>query len=189
MTAQMLEGALRHANAPTIEQVQMAMVTANYISSGQPRDQRHHSTGRNGARTIWADDLYMSCPFLIRWYQYTGNTNFLDDAANQVIGMAGYLQDTNGLWYHGYYCTNHYVNGIKWGRANGWAMVTTAEVLSVMPTNHPARATLLNILRRHIAGVEAVQAPTACGIRCWIIPKCGRKLPVPPCSPTASPGR
>ena len=100
----------------------------------------------------------MSCPFLIRWYQYTGNTNFLDDAANQVIGMAGYLQDTNGLWYHGYYCTNHYVNGIKWGRANGWAMVTTAEVLSVMPTNHPARATLLDILRRHIAGVEAVQA-------------------------------
>jgi rhamnogalacturonyl hydrolase YesR len=157
MTAQMLEGALRHASGPTIEQLQMAMVTANYISSGQPRTNGILYRPERGA-TIWADDLYMSCPFLIRWYQYTGNTNFLDDAANQVISMAGYLQDTDGLWFHGYYCTNHYVNGIKWGRANGWAMVTTVEVLSAMPTNHPARANLLGILRRHIAGVEAVQA-------------------------------
>jgi rhamnogalacturonyl hydrolase YesR len=157
MTAQMLEGALRHANGPTVEQVQMAMVTANYITSGQARTNGTLYRPERGA-TIWADDLYMSCPFLIRWYQYTGNTNFLDDAANQVIGMAGYLQDTDGLWFHGYYCTNHVVNGIKWGRANGWAMVTTVEILSVMPTNHPARANLLNILRRQIAGVEAVQA-------------------------------
>ncbi|MGA2787276.1 MAG: glycoside hydrolase family 88 protein [Verrucomicrobiota bacterium] len=157
MTAQMLEGALRHAGSPTVEQVQMAMVTAKYVSSGQPRTNGILYRPERGA-TIWADDLYMSCPFLVRWYQYTGNTNFLDDAASQVIGMAGYLQDTNGLWYHGYYCTNHYVNGVKWGRANGWAMVTTVEILSVMPTNHPARATLLDILRRHIAGVESVQA-------------------------------
>ncbi|MGA2241945.1 MAG: glycoside hydrolase family 88 protein [Verrucomicrobiota bacterium] len=157
ITAQMLEGALRHASGPTIEQVQMAMVTANYVSSGQARTNGTLYRPERGA-TIWADDLYMSCPFLIRWYQYTGNTNFLDDAANQVISMAGYLQDTDGLWFHGYYCTNHYVNGVKWGRGNGWAMVTTAEVLSVMPTNHPARTNLLTILRRHIAGVEAVQA-------------------------------
>jgi rhamnogalacturonyl hydrolase YesR len=51
------------------------------------------------------------------------------------------------------------VNGVKWGRANGWAMIATTEVLSVLPTNHPARADLLKILRHHIAGVEAVQAP------------------------------
>jgi unsaturated rhamnogalacturonyl hydrolase len=157
MSAQMLEGALRHASGPTIEQVQMAMITANYITSGQGRTNGTLYRPERSA-TIWADDLYMSCPFLIRWYQYTGNTNFLDDAARQVVGMAGYLQDTNGLWFHGYYCTNHYVNGVKWGRGNGWAMVATAEVLSVMPTNHPARTNLLSILRRHIAGVEAVQA-------------------------------
>jgi len=99
----------------------------------------------------------MSCPFLIRWYQYTGNTNFLDDA--QPGDKHGRIFAGHGRpLVHGYYCTNHYVNGIKWGRGNGWAMVTTAEVLSVMPTNHPARANLLNILRRHIAGVEVVQA-------------------------------
>jgi rhamnogalacturonyl hydrolase YesR len=159
MTAQLLEGALRHANGPTIEQLQMAMVTANYITHVQSRMSDGTLWRPESTDTIWADDLYMSCPFLIRWYQYTGNTNFLDDAARQVMNMAGYLQDTNGLWFHGYYYDSHSVNGVKWGRANGWAMVTTVEVLSAMPTNHPARTNLLNILRRHIAGVESVQAP------------------------------
>ena len=157
MTAQMLEGALHHAGGPTIEQLQMAMATANYISTGQSR-LPDGTLSRGNDSPIWADDLYMSCPFLVRWYQYTGNTNFLNDAARQVTNMAGYLQDTNGLWFHGYYTNTHTVNGVKWGRANGWAMVTTAEVLSAMPTNHPARTNLLNILRRHIAGIESVQA-------------------------------
>jgi len=99
----------------------------------------------------------MSCPFLIRWYQYTGDSNYLNDAATQVTNMAGYLQDTNGIWFHGYYHDIHSVNWVKWGRGNGWAMVTQVELLSVMPTNHPAYSALLDILRRHIAGIEAVQ--------------------------------
>jgi len=159
MTSQLLEGALRHGGGPTIQQLQMAMVTANYIRTGQsrlPDGTLYRPTDQNA---IWADDLYMSCPCLIRWYQYTGDTNYLNDAAQQVMNFAGYLQDTNGIWFHGYYVGTHSVNGIKWGRANGWAMVTTAEILSVMPTNHPARTNLLTILRRHIAGIESVQAP------------------------------
>ena len=159
MTSQLLEGALRHGGGPTLPQLQMAMVTANYISTGQsrlPDGTLYRPTDQNA---IWADDLFMSCPFLVRWYQYTGNMNFLDDAAQQVMNFAGYLQDTNGIWFHGYYVGTHSVNGIKWGRANGWATVATAEILSVMPTNHPARTNLLAILRRHIAGIESVQAP------------------------------
>jgi len=160
MTAEILEGALHHATGLTAEQVQLARVTANYIANVQSRLPDHtlwRSTVQGG--TIWGDDLYMSCPFLVRWYEYTGDTGFLDDAAQQVINSAGYLQDTNGLWFHGYYNRTHTVNGIKWGRANGWEMIATAEVLSVLPASHPARTNLLNILRRHIAGVEAVQAP------------------------------
>ena len=156
MTSQLLEGALRHGGGPTIQQLQMSMVTANYISTGQSR--LPDGTLSRG-NTLWADDLYMSCPFLVRWYQYTGNTNYLDDAARQIVNFAGYLQDTDGLWFHGYYTNTHTVNGIKWGRANGWAMIATTEILSVMPTNHPARTNVLSVLRHHIAGIESVQAP------------------------------
>jgi rhamnogalacturonyl hydrolase YesR len=158
MTAQLLEGVLWHATGPTIQQLQLATATGNYISYQQARlsDGTFWRPTDQGA--IWADDLYMGCSFLVRWYQYTGNTNVFNDAVLQVTNMAHYLQDTSGLWFHGYYTNTHAVNGIKPARPNGWAMLGTAEVLASMPTNHPARTNVLNILRRHIAGVEAVQA-------------------------------
>lgn len=158
MTSQLLEGALHHGG-PTIQQLQMAMVTANYVSTGQSRLPDGTLYRPSDLNAIWADDLYMSCPFLVRWYLCTGDTNYLDDAVQQVTNMAGYLQDTNGLWFHGYFLGTHSVNGIKWGRGNGWAMVSTVEILSDLPVDHPARTNLLTILRRHIAGIEAVQAP------------------------------
>jgi len=161
MTSQMLEGALKHTPTMTNLQALMAQTTANWIAGGGQarlpdgtlwRPERDH--------TIWGDDLYMSCPFLVRWYQYTGNTNYLDDAVRQIVNMAGYLQDTDGIWFHGYYTNTSSVNGYKWCRANGWAMVATTEVLSVMPTNHPARSNVLSILTRHIEGIKSVQAPS-----------------------------
>jgi unsaturated rhamnogalacturonyl hydrolase len=161
MTSQLLEGALNHSSGLTSQQAFVAQTTANWIAGGGQARLPDGTLWRpERDSTIWADDLYMSCPFLLRWYQYAGRTNYLDDAARQVINMAGYLQDTNGLWYHGYYTNSHSVNGYKWCRANGWAMVAATEVLSVMPTNHPARSNLLQILTRHIEGVKSVQAPS-----------------------------
>ena len=37
--------------------------------------------------TMWADDLYMSVPFLVRYSQFTGDQKYLDDAANQFFGF------------------------------------------------------------------------------------------------------
>jgi unsaturated rhamnogalacturonyl hydrolase len=161
MASQLLEGALNHTPSVPHLQAFMAQTTANWIAGGGQARLPDGTLWRPEQNsTIWADDLYMSCPFLIRWYPYTGNTNHLDDAARQIINMAGYLQDTNGLWYHGYYKTSGSVNGYKWCRANGWAMVAATEVLSVMPANHPARSNLLHILTRHIEGIKSVQAPS-----------------------------
>jgi len=159
-TAQMMEGILRYSAAMTCEQLEFTLNTARYISSTQARlpDGTLYRPERNF--TIWADDLYMSCPFLVRWYQYTGDQDYLDDAVRQVTNMAGYLQDTNGIWYHGYYYASTQVNGIKWCRANGWAMVATCEVLDATPVNHPNRPDLLNILRHHIQGIISVQQPS-----------------------------
>ncbi len=166
MTAQLLECVLRHSGTNTTEQLALEQTTANWIAGGGqtrlPDGTFWRTTVIYPYYTIWADDLYMSCPFLVRWYEYTGDTRYLDDAALQIQNMAGYLQDTDGIWFHGYYVLSNQVNGIKWGRANGWAMIATTEVLNVMPTNHPARSNLLSILRRHIEGIKSVQQP--CGM-------------------------
>ena len=101
----------------------------------------------------------MACPFLVRWSQYTGDGSYLDDAARQIIAMAALLQDTDGVWFHSYFVNEKKHSPFKWGRANGWGVVATVEVLSAMPENHPARAQLLDILRRQLEGVERLQSP------------------------------
>jgi len=38
--------------------------------------------------TMWADDLYMSVPFLCRYYQLTGKEKYIDDAARQFLASS-----------------------------------------------------------------------------------------------------
>ncbi len=159
MGAQLLEGFLSHGEQATPEQKVIGETIADYISHKQARlpDGTLWRPGVMGG-TVWIDDLYMSCPFLVRWYKYTGDRNYLNDAARQIINMAQRLQDTDGVWWHGYYENDQQHSPIKWGRGNGWAMVATVEVLSAMPEDHPDRAKLLDILRRHIEGIKRLQA-------------------------------
>lgn len=171
MGAQFLEGMLTHPETVTPAQGQIAKAIATYVTTNYPGV--HQARLDDGTLwrpkeydgTIWCDDLYMSCPFLIRWARYTNDSVFLDDAASQIITMASRLQDTNGIWFHAYFWNQHggfehTHSPVKWGRANGWVMVTAVEVLSAMPTNHPAREQVLNILRRHIEGIKQVQSPS-----------------------------
>jgi unsaturated rhamnogalacturonyl hydrolase len=108
--------------------------------------------------TVWLDDLYMACPFLVRWSAYTGEASYREDAVHQILNMAALLQDADGVWYHAYFVNEHRCSPIKWGRANGWGMVATVEVLSSLPPDDTARPALLRILRSQIDGVERLQA-------------------------------
>jgi rhamnogalacturonyl hydrolase YesR len=160
MGAQLVETFLHHGVQPAAEQRRIAETIADYISNKQARlpDGTLWRPARMGG-TVWIDDLYMSCPFLVRWYKYTGDRKYLDDAARQIINMAGRLQDSDGVWWHGYFENDKRHSPVKWGRGNGWAMVATVEVLSAMPEDDPDRARLLEILRRHVAGIKPLQAP------------------------------
>lgn len=165
MGVQMLEGMLKYPDQVTPEEKPVVERIADWIVHKQDRLPdgtlwRPHSHDENGAwpnGTIWADDLYMACPFLVRWSEYTGDPKYLTDAAQQIINMAGRLQDKDGVWFHAYCEPKHEHSPFKWGRANGWIAVASAEVLSAMPENHPLRAKLLDIHRRHIAGIIKLQ--------------------------------
>jgi rhamnogalacturonyl hydrolase YesR len=159
MGNQMLEGMLRHPDQVSAEQKEVVARIADWISNKQGRLPdgtlwRPESMGG----TIWIDDLYMGAVFLARWSKYTGERKHLDDAARNIINMAQRLQDTDGVWYHGFFVNENKPSPFKWGRGNGWVMVATIEVLSAMPENHSDRGKLLDILRRHVAGVEKLQA-------------------------------
>jgi unsaturated rhamnogalacturonyl hydrolase len=159
MGAQMLEGILRHPERESPQEKVVVARIADWIVNKQDRmpDGTLWRSDRLGG-TVWPDDLYMSAPFLIRWAKYTGDQKYLDDAANQIIHQAALEQDSDGLWFHGYFVKDKKPAPYKWGRGNGWATVTLVEVLSVMPENHPARAQLIEILRKQIEGLKKVQA-------------------------------
>ncbi|HVS52999.1 MAG TPA: glycoside hydrolase family 88 protein [Opitutaceae bacterium] len=166
MGVQTLEGILRHRDQMIPEQNAVVARIADWIANKQDRLPdgtfwRPEATNQSrfmDPGTIWIDDLYMGCPYLVRWAKFTGDDKFLHDAAQNVINMAARLQDTDGVWFHAYFVSAKKHNPWKWGRANGWAMVATVEILSALPENHPDREKLLEVFRRHVAGVKALQS-------------------------------
>lgn len=108
--------------------------------------------------TLWADDLFMSVPFLARMGKITGDSKYFDDAIKQVENFNKYLYDPmTGLYFHNYY-SDVEMNGVgHWGRANGWLAVAQCQLLNNLPVNHPKRAELIKLLLRQIIGYARYQ--------------------------------
>jgi unsaturated rhamnogalacturonyl hydrolase len=108
--------------------------------------------------TLWSDDLYMSISFLSRMWDLTGDIKYLDDAAMQVVNFHKYaFDDAAGLMYHCWYSDVERPGVAFWGRANGWALMAQVDLLDRLRENHPKRAQLLDLLRRHILGIARYQ--------------------------------
>jgi rhamnogalacturonyl hydrolase YesR len=132
---------------------------ANYMMNEEIKlEDRTLARHRPRRRTVWLDDLYMSTPFLARYTALTGDNAYLDFAIDQVIKFNKYLYDeTTGLFFHCYYAEDK-VNGVaRWGRANGWGMMATVEVLKYTPPDHPKRGELFDLLLRQIVGISRYQ--------------------------------
>lgn len=111
--------------------------------------------------TIWLDDMFMGIPSIAYRgvYQQEAARQYFDQAAQvtQQFIRRMWVPEKN-LYRHGY------VEGLQqqptyhWARANGWAILTTCEVLDVLPQDHPSRAALIEQLRLHIKGLASYQS-------------------------------
>ena len=111
--------------------------------------------------TVWADDLFMAVPFLLRMAEITGDESLYDEVARQVIQFNHYLADpSSGLYFHGWYDQQKVNTPVRWGRANGWIVWATSEALLFMPEKHPQYKTILKIYRKHMEAIAAVQDPS-----------------------------
>ena len=108
--------------------------------------------------TMWADDLYMSVPFLCRYAALTGEGKYLDDAARQFLGFKKrlYMPELK-VMSHVYDFRRDMRTGVPWGRGNGWTIFSLAELLAVLPGKHPLRSELLAFFRDLCAGYLALQ--------------------------------
>jgi unsaturated rhamnogalacturonyl hydrolase len=167
-------GMLDDTGAPALPFIEMLLRThdrrlepvvadvARYVSTGQLRlPDGTFCREEKLPNTIWADDLFMSTPFLVRMGRLKGDQKYFDDAARQVLNFSKYLEDkTTGLYHHAWYDGLKQQSPICWGRANGWIVWATSEILGALPRTHPLRAEISRIFVRHLKALAAFQAPT-----------------------------
>lgn len=109
--------------------------------------------------SLWLDDLYMSVPALTQMGKLTGDQAYIDDAARQIIQFSERMfVPEKGLYMHGWIKSMDTHPVFHWGRANGWAIMSMAELLSVMPETHPRRAKVMELYRAHVRGLAACQS-------------------------------
>jgi len=108
--------------------------------------------GLTSFNRYWVDDMFMVTALQAEAYRVTQDKKYLDRDAKEVVAYLKALQQPNGLFFHAAdspYC---------WGRGNGWVAVGMAEILSILPADHPERAALVAGYKKMMAGLLKCQA-------------------------------
>lgn len=131
-------------------------IIADYIENEQMR--REDGAFYRGDDTMWADDLYMSTPFLAGYYKLTGDLTYIDDAAKQFLLFKKYLYMPElQIMSHVYDFKHETPTYVPWGRGNGWVLFSLAEVLEALPVDHVDREPLLVFYRELCEGYLRLQ--------------------------------
>ena len=91
---------------------------------------------------FWIDDMYMITAVQVQAFRATGDSNYLDRAALEMVAYLDKLQQPNGLFFHAPDVPFY------WGRGDGWVAAGMAELLRSLPQDHPRRARILEGYRK-----------------------------------------
>ncbi len=128
-----------------------------------------HAEGQNRQWQLWADGVFMSMPFLIRYGKLYGDDTYANnEVTKQLIIYASHLNDPKtGLMFHAYDesgastwadpTTKH--SAEFWCRAIGWFGMTLIEVLEILPKNHPNRPRLIAQVKQLAKAYSDFQDP------------------------------
>lgn len=86
--------------------------------------------------TMWADDTFMSIPFLSKMWEITGKEDWLKECVRQLKGFTKrlYMEDKK-LFSHIYFLKEKTANRIPWGRGNGWVLLSLSDLLYTLHWN------------------------------------------------------
>lgn len=111
--------------------------------------------------TMWADDVFMSCPFLARLGSITGNTFYYEECARQLAGFKKRLyRENKKIFSHIFFVEEQQPNEISWGRGNGWIFISLADLLTQLPEETQGYDMLLSLFREFAQGILAQQDKT-----------------------------
>ena len=138
-------------------------IVADHISHKQFRlEDGTLARHRPQYQSVWADDMYMSVPFLANMGVLTGDNAYFDDAVKQVLQMADRLYiPQKELFDHGWSVTaGEYDPHFFWGRASGWTLMAMAELLGVLPEDYQGRGKILHLYRSMVRSLAGLQDGT-----------------------------
>jgi Predicted unsaturated glucuronyl hydrolase involved in regulation of bacterial surface properties, and related proteins len=147
-------------------QTRIAKYIGEYIKEKQYRLEdglfyRDHGYLKIMDKTVWADDMYMSIPFLCRYYQFSKEESYLEDAVNQVILFNQYLyMPEQQIFSHIYDVHYNLQTKVPWGRGNGWAAFSITELLAVLPMSHSKYNQIKEIFNCICQGYLSLQGKT-----------------------------
>jgi unsaturated rhamnogalacturonyl hydrolase len=109
--------------------------------------------------TLWLDDMYMGVPALAQMGKLTGDNKYYDDAVKQIKQFSQRMFNKGlGVYMHGWVESMEEHPEFHWARANGWALMAKVELLDVLPSNHPGRQFVIDLLKAHAKGLASYQS-------------------------------
>jgi len=102
-----------------------------------PASYRFYNNGYTWQTRLWIDDMYMITCVQAQAFRATGDKQYINRAAREMVLYLDSLQKPNGLFYHAP------ASPFFWGRGNGWMAAGMTELLRVLPKNNPDRSRIM----------------------------------------------
>ncbi len=116
---------------------------------------------RTSSGTMWADDFYMSGPFLTGLYKKMGDNDSLCDIIKQIKGFRERLfMEDEKIYSHIFFLDNGVKNCVPWGRGNGWIALSMSEMLLQIPKDAPEFEIVRKAFSEFCEGIAACQDET-----------------------------
>ena len=137
-------------------EIYMATGDERYLTLGLSFADRQWAEPREDGLTQetrwWIDDMYMVGMVQMQAYRASGDIQYADHAAVQIVAYNKKLQQPSGLFHHG---PEH---PFCWGRGNGWVATSMAEILRSIPEDHPLRSQIMESYKKMMAALLKYQS-------------------------------
>lgn len=123
-------------------------------ANATPQEKEYAQKDLSWQTRLWIDDMFMITIIQSKAYQVTGNREYIDRAAREMVIYLDELQRPNGLFYHAPDVPFY------WARGNGWMAAGMTELLRYLPHDNTDRPRILEGYHTMMKSLKGYQDET-----------------------------
>jgi len=113
----------------------------------------------SGDEFLWDDDQYMGLTLLARLSVILKQKDYAQKVGKMQLTYAQRLEDTDSVFWHGFNEKDGHHSCCKWGRANGWVMMSHVESLIALDYfSLPDFTGVLTLFQKHSQAIVNLQS-------------------------------